>query len=121
MLAVTLEDHVRAYPVESVRRREVLNDAIHGRPVVVVFCDSCNVGMAYSARQADRELTFEAAGMRDDAEVMRDKDTGTVWTQLSGSALEGPLAGESLEMYGLESLTSAEYKERHPGAEILSE
>lgn len=121
MLAVTLEDHVRAYPVESVRRREVLNDAIHGRPVVVVFCDSCNVGMAYSARQADRELTFEAAGMRDDAEVMRDKDTGTVWTQLSGSALEGPLAGESLEMYGLESLTFAEYKERHPGAEILSE
>lgn len=46
----------------------------------------------YASRIHGRSLSFEAAGDG----LFRDRETGSLWS-LSGDALEGPLAGESLE------------------------
>jgi hypothetical protein len=46
----------------------------------------------YVSRIDGRSLTFEAAGDG----LFRDRETGSLWS-ISGDALEGPMAGESLE------------------------
>lgn len=121
LLVLSIAERTRAYPVRAVLQREVMNDLFTGLPVVVLYCQSCQVGMAYDPRIDERALTFEPAGVRDDAEVMRDVETGSVWTQLSGSALAGEWEGRTLEMYALETMTFGDYARRFPQGEVLAE
>ena len=52
----------------------------------------------YSRRAAGRLLTFGVSGrLFRNAQVMYDRETGSLWSHLTGEALGGPLRGERLE------------------------
>ena len=44
-----------------------------------------------------RTLTFELISLSDGDVIVRDRETGSTWSGLSGEALEGPLAGSTLQ------------------------
>ena len=47
---------------------------------------------------AGRTLSFGVSGMRyRDALVMFDRETSTLWSQVDGRAIKGPLAGQVLQ------------------------
>lgn len=54
-----------------------------------------------------------------DALVMYDRETNTLWTQISGRALAGPLEGQRLEEIPSEQATWAAWKSRHPDTLVL--
>lgn len=54
-----------------------------------------HTGTADSLRAGHQTLTFRSLDDADDL-VMRDEETGTQWHLLTGVAIDGPLAGESL-------------------------
>jgi len=49
------------------------------------------------ARADGRRLTFEEEGIYNGVFVMRDHETGTLWSHYTGEAFEGPLKGRTLE------------------------
>ena len=51
--------------------------------------------------------------------VMFDRDTGSLWTQLDGRAIQGDLAGERLEHMPSMYTTWAAWKEAHPDSLVL--
>ena len=65
-------------------------------------------------------LTFEVFGLLKGVLVMRDRETGSVWTHLDGKAIEGELAGARLEMIPMPQMTWAEWREAHPDTLVLS-
>ena len=66
-------------------------------------------------------LRFHLAGINNQNFLMRDDQTGTYWQQVSGRAIAGPLAGQSLKLIPTDELTLALWKAEEPGGSILKD
>lgn len=67
-----------------------------------------------------RVLRFVLGGNNNQNFLMRDLETGTWWQQVTGKAIFGPLAGRSLDLYGGEELSFAEWKNEFPQGGVLA-
>jgi hypothetical protein len=68
-----------------------------------------------------RVLHFYLAGINNQNFLMRDKETGTWWQQITGKALYGPLQGASLELVLSDELTFGEWKSEISDGKVLAE
>ncbi len=57
-----------------------------------------------------RELHFYLAGINNQNFLMRDRETGSWWQQVTGRAISGELAGSTLELMPNDELTFATWK-----------
>lgn len=108
VVGVLLEEKTgKAYPYLTLQEDKVINDTLEGTPLVVFWKpgtasaldtqnipEGADVGSTavYEAVVEDQTLTFTSLGEGE----FQDEQTGTTWNFL-GEALEGPLAGNSLE------------------------
>jgi hypothetical protein len=90
VLGVEVGDAARAYPLDTLIRRFVVNDDVGGLDVVVFGGQSEYTGVAFQRRLDDRLLRFVQRNG-----VPQDEETGSTW-DLTGLALSGPLAGSRL-------------------------
>jgi hypothetical protein len=67
-----------------------------------------------------RPLHFYLAGINNQNFLMRDRETGTWWQQITGQAIYGPLQGSSLQLVLSDELTFAEWKSEAPHGQILA-
>jgi hypothetical protein len=87
----------RAYPLGLLDRYEVVNDEAQDLDYVVARCPLTQIVAVYDRRVAGQTLTFVNSGaLWRDTLVLKDRETGTLWTAATGEALFGPLAGERL-------------------------
>ncbi len=112
---------VRAYPVRILNWHEVVNDRIDGKPVVITFCPLCGTGVAFDALVAGRSLSFGVSGLLYNSDVLLyDRQTNSLWSQLLGQAISGPLKGQSLKMLPLTHTSWADWRKAHPATQVLS-
>jgi Protein of unknown function (DUF3179) len=121
VLAVSIGDETRAYPLQILVWHELVNDVIAGRPVLVTYCPLCNSALAFDRRLGGRTLTFGTTGLlrRSDL-VMYDRQTESWWQQLGGEAIVGRLTGRRLRPLETEILSWREFRRSHPTGEVLS-
>ncbi len=112
---------VRAYPLPILNWHEVVNDRIGKDPVVITFCPLCGTGVAFDARVAGRELSFGVSGLLYNSDVLLyDRQTNSLWSQLLGQAISGPLKGQRLTMLPLTHTTWADWRKAQPATQVLS-
>ena len=72
-------------------------------------------------RQAQgQELNLIVSGkLWRDSLVMMDKETESLWSQISGNAFRGEWSGENLELYPSEMTTWGEWVKAHPETKVL--
>jgi len=120
VVAVTVGDTVRAYPLSVVRSYIGLSDRIGGRPVFLCWNTFVQRASALIAATGGKDLQFRDAGvMYRGHNVYYDVETGSLWDPASGLALTGPLAGHSVEALPVSLLTWAGLKEAHPDSLTL--
>jgi hypothetical protein len=68
-----------------------------------------------------RALHFYLAGINNQNFLMRDRETGTWWQQITGKAIYGPLQGASLELVLSDELTFGEWRSEIPDGKVLAE
>ncbi len=68
-----------------------------------------------------KALHFYLAGINNQNFLMRDKETGSWWQQITGKAIYGPLRGASLELVQSDELTFGEWKSEVSGGQVLAE
>ena len=68
-----------------------------------------------------RVLHFYLAGINNQNFLMRDKETGTWWQQITGKAIYGPLKGASLDLVLSDELTFGEWKAEVSNGKVLAE
>ena len=68
-----------------------------------------------------RTLHFYLAGINNQNFLMRDKETGTWWQQITGKAVYGPLQGAALELVLSDELTFGEWKSEITNGLVLAE
>ena len=67
-----------------------------------------------------RVLHFYLAGINNQNFLMRDKETGTWWQQITGKAIFGPLQGAALELVLSDELTFGEWRSESPSGQVLA-
>jgi hypothetical protein len=118
----------RAYPRRILSWHEMANDVVGGEPVTLSFCTLCNSAVLYAGRgPAGEALTFGTSGLLYRSnKLMVDRPTGTLWSNLTGEAVVGPLAAPlpgataRLEPLPVTLTTWAEWRGRHPETTVLA-
>jgi len=67
-----------------------------------------------------RVLHFYLAGINNQNFLMRDKETGTWWQQITGKAIYGPMRGAALELVLSDELTFGEWRSESPAGQVLA-
>lgn len=67
-----------------------------------------------------RDLHFYLAGINNQNFLMRDKETGTWWQQITGKAIYGPLQGAALDLVISDELTFGEWRTESPSGTVLA-
>lgn len=120
VLGLTVDGQAVAYPIRILDYHEIVNHRIGEVPVAVTFCPLCGAGVAFDRRVDDQTLTFAVSGRlyRNDL-VMVDRETGSLWPQILGEALHGPLEGTRLDRLDLASTTWRAWRRAHPETQAL--
>ena len=67
-----------------------------------------------------REFHFYLAGINNQNFLMRDRETGSWWQQVTGRAISGPLQGATLELAPYDELTFGLWKSESPHGAVLA-
>lgn len=121
VLGLERNGEARAYPIRILNWHEIVNDRLGGEAVVVTFCPLCGTGMVFSGIVQGERLDFGVSGLlyRDNL-LMYDRGTESLWSQLMGEAVSGPLAGAQLHRLPVEHRTWREWRDRYPETTVLS-
>ena len=115
VLGMELNGIVKAYPIRILDWHEIANDDFNGQPVVVTYCPLCGTGMAFSAQIGGSRTTFGVSGLLYNSDVLLyDRQTDSLWSQLLGKAITGPLKGTELKLIPLRHTTWRAWKSEHP-------
>jgi hypothetical protein len=111
----------RAYPVKILNYHEIVNDVIGTNEIAVTHCSLAGSSVALDPHLDGKILTFDVAEvMYESTLVMRDRQTGTLWHQLKGEALQGKLRGRKLPMLPVTMDVWDKWQQNHPDGQVLS-
>jgi thiol-disulfide isomerase/thioredoxin len=119
VLGVVAGGRARAYPWWVAKNFHAVNDTLGDVPVAVAFCEQCTGAGAFRRELDGRRLSLEAAGVYNGTIILRDRETRTLWAPFSGKALEGRLAGRTLERLPLAMMRWAEWTALHPETDVV--
>jgi hypothetical protein len=76
----------------------------------------CSSGVAFDPTIDGTTYTFAPSGLYNGLFVMRDDQTGSIWTHFDGSVIQGPMAGTGaeLEIQPIVHVTWSDWLEEHP-------
>jgi len=121
VLSLTVGEETRAYPVQVMTWHEIVNDTVDETPVAVTYCPLCNSGVAFERDVDGRQLDFSTSGMLyADNLVMYDRQTESLWPQLTGQASVGALTGTRLEAIPMGIVGWEQFLTAHPQALVLT-
>lgn len=121
VIALTLEDEARAYPLRILNLHEIVNDVVGGRPVAITFCPLCNSAVTFDREVNGQVLRFGVSGLlRNSDLVMWDRQTESLWQQITGEGIVGELAGTDLTFIPSPVVAWGDFRERYPEGGVLS-
>lgn len=121
ILGIEIKGKYRAYPIKILNWHEVVNDQIEGKRFIVSYCPLCGSGMAFSSTLNGQPLTFGVSGLLYNSDVLLyDHQTGSLWSQIKGSAISGQSVGKHLTQYPLTLTRWGKWQQQHPHTDVLS-
>lgn len=120
VMGIELNGERRAYPIRILNYHEIVNDRIGGEGVVITYCPLCGTGMAFLANVAGVSRQFGVSGLLYNSDVLLyDRQSESLWSQIMGQAISGPLRGTRLEGIPVHHTTWAVWQEEGP-SRVLS-
>ncbi|HEY0511880.1 MAG TPA: DUF3179 domain-containing (seleno)protein [Thermoanaerobaculia bacterium] len=123
VLGVEMGGDARAYPLRILDWHGVANETVDRIPVAVSYCRPCGAAALYRTDTPKGILILAASGRyREGDLLLADRQTGTLWSQLTGLPVEGPLAGSGIRLQPLPVVltTWTSWFQAHPETRVLS-
>jgi len=118
VIGISIDGEARAYPLSSFR--EVVNDTINGKPVLVTWCPLCGTPIVFERSVDGEAVEFGVSGkLHHNDLVLYDRETFTLWQQLTGEAIVGPRVPDELTMIPADLVSLSDWRERHPETLVL--
>ncbi len=123
VLAISYNGVEKAYPLAILAYHEIVNDDFGGQSVAVTYSPLCGSAAAYvtDRTQTKDPWQFGVSGLLyNNNLVLFDRETNSLWAQLSGRALSGPAAGTQLEPVPVRLTTWAIWQAEYPESKVLT-
>ena len=111
-LSVLIRFDAKLYPFEKLLKTPVVNDQFNGVALLVVYSSGANTATAWDRELDGRQLTFSLAEAKDSFgnRRLRDGETGSIWSWLTGEAVSGPLRGRRLGQLAYNPMLNDRFK-----------
>jgi hypothetical protein len=111
----------RAYPAFILNRHEVVNDEVDGEPIAITYCPLCGSGVAFLRTLDQQVVEFGVSGLLHNSDlVLYDRATNSLWQQITGQAISGPMRGRTLQPVALSMTTWREWLAAYPDSLVLA-
>jgi len=114
----------RAYPLRFLDWHEMLNDRVGGEPITLSYCTLCGAGVLFrTARKEGSPYRFATSGLLYRSnKLMFDRASETLWSNLTGEPVLGPLVGRvtPLPQMPFTRSTWGDWKKRHPQTLVVA-
>jgi hypothetical protein len=111
----------RAYPIQILIYHELVNDQIEDLPFLVSYCPLCNNAVVFDRRLNGKVYVFGVSGMlRNNDMVMFDRETESLWQQITGEAIVGTFTGKRLEILSSLMVSFETFQRSFPEGAVLS-
>lgn len=123
VFGLAINGDVRAYPLRIMDWHEMANDVVGGVPVSLAYCTLCGAGILFDGRASNGETyDFGSSGfLYRSNKLMYDRQTRTLWNQLTGEPVLGELVGQDLELTILSIVLTSwgDWLDQHPDTKVL--
>ncbi|MEH6649376.1 MAG: DUF3179 domain-containing protein [Motiliproteus sp.] len=139
VIGVSIDGISRAYPVAILNWHELVNDQINQQPVVISYCPLCGTALVYGAggtvkqgqarseneskvvAVGDGGLRFGVSGLLYNSDLLLyDRNTESLWSQITGEAISGPMKGQKLELLPAQLTSWQQWQSLYPQTVVLS-
>jgi hypothetical protein len=123
VIGLVIGEDTRAYPLAILSSHEIVNDVVGGEPVAVTWCPLCYTALVFSRDigGVGKPLTFGVSGkLLRNTLVMFDRESGSLWSQLYGVAIDGELTGTELSFYPSTLTDWSTWRSAYPDSLVLS-
>jgi hypothetical protein len=124
VFGIEIHGESRAYPQRILDWHEMANDVVGGQPFALSYCTLCGSAIAYATKKSDGgALLFGSSGLLYRSnKLMYDEDTLSLWSNLSGEPVVGPLVGHGIRLAALPVTVTTwkEWRVRHPATTVVS-
>jgi hypothetical protein len=124
VFGISINGDSRAYPLRILDWHEMANDVVGGVPLSLAYCTLCGAGVAFDGRASDGETyTFGSSGfLFRSNKLMYDRQTNTLWNQLTGEPVLGELVDldVKLDLLPVVLTTWQGWLEQHPDTAVVS-
>lgn len=124
VFGVVVGGEARAYPRRFLDWHEMLNDVIAGESVTLSYCTLCGAAVFFrTSRPEGGAYRFATSGLLYRSnKLMFDRETGTLWSNLTGEPVLGPLVGRgiSLPILPQTRTTWGDWRKRHPQTKVIA-
>lgn len=120
VLGVFYRGEAKAYPVKTVFKHEVVNDKIGDIGLLVTYCPLIGGGVVFESKVQGSLARFGVSGrLYNNDLVMYDRTTVSLWLQVTGEAIAGPLLGERLRQLPVEVVPWETWRNIYPQTQVL--
>ena len=121
VIALTVDNVSRAYPLSVLMWHEIVNDVIADTPVIVTYCPLCNSALVYERTINGKTTTFGVSDvLRKSSLVMYDRETESWWQQVTGEAIVGERTGHLLKRLPARFISVKQFQTSFPQGKILA-
>lgn len=110
----------KAYPVKIVAYHEIVNDDFDGQRLIITHSPLTGSTLVFGPDKSNHPAFGVSGMLYNNNTIMYDRGTESLWCQLTGEAIAGPLTGQRMPQIK-SSLTSwGAWKAKHPDTKVLS-
>lgn len=127
IFGIVINGEARAYPLQIMEVREMVNDTLGGRDLGIPYCSLCGAAQAYFTDElpegVERPILRTSGLLSRSNKVMFDLGTYSIFDTFTGVALTGPLAQVGLRLEQATVITSdwGSWRESFPDTTVLTE
>ncbi len=120
VLGIVRHGIAKAYPVKILNWHEIVNDQFANEAIVVTYCPLCGTGMAFRPPPGGPR-SFGVSGLLYNSDLLLyDRRTESLWSQIDGRAIAGPLRDQTLVMVPVHHTSWKDWHRQHPRTLVLS-
>ncbi|MBA3913410.1 MAG: DUF3179 domain-containing protein [Acidobacteriales bacterium] len=122
VFGVSINGDNRAYPLRILDWHEMANDVVGGKTVALAYCTLCGSGILYDASAGGKTFLFGSSGfLFRSNKLMYDRESKTLWNQLTAQPVIGKLAnsGITLKILPVVLTSWGEWRRDHPDTKVL--
>ena len=124
VFGVGLRGEFRAYPQRILDWHEMANDRVGGQAFALSYCTLCGSAVAFATGLSDGSaVVFGSSGLLYHSnKLMYDEGTLSLWSNLTGEPVAGPLAGKGVALPVLPVTVTrwGDWRKRHPETTVVS-